>query len=577
MPVGRSFGGCLVLCLSAVVACGGGDDGTPGGGTGGAAGGAGGSATGGGSTGGSAGSGAYGSSTCPVPEHDWSSTPGGPRVLFSDLTSGPHTGGEQDLGAFVTLYGEGFGEARGDSTVTVGGAEVGRYVTWGRNNTFARGLDRIVVQLGPAATTGDIIVTVAGQASAGLPFAVRTGAIYFVDPDAPGASDANAGSAEAPFATLWAPRGVMQAGDITYLRGVFDQLDPGAQGWDTHLFLSAANAQTGTSTAPIAYAGYPDDSPTIGSAAARRGILLNQDDGPLEHYVFANLVFTRMGSALPLSGVGQRVVGSCFFDGGEDDSGMIGVNGAASDIHVLGNLLVRNGAPQEKLHHAFYVGGFGVNTDIELAFDHIEGQEGGRAVQVFGHLAGDWVDGLSIHDNFLAASELNNVTLGGSDAGDAPLLGDVEVYNNVIIGAGAEGLRINDPGGNFTIRHNTLHANAGAQVRVDRAGVQHILFDNDLLSAAAGQSYVTFDPANADSSALSASHALCFGNGPCDAWIQNAVSGDPLFVGEADFGLGPGSPAIDAGITTPIARDHVGTVRPVGAGFDIGAFERAVE
>ena len=58
------------------------------------------------------------------------STPGnglasttGLRIFFTDLTSGPRSGGQDDKGAFVTIYGNGFGETRGASTVTVGGGE----------------------------------------------------------------------------------------------------------------------------------------------------------------------------------------------------------------------------------------------------------------------------------------------------------------------------------------------------------------------------------------------------------------------------------------------------------------------
>ena len=77
----------------------------------------------------------------------------GPRLFFTDLESGPNTGGQDNLGAFVAVYGEGLGAQRGTSTVTVGGSEVARYVIWGENNG-ARQMDKLVVQLGPAAASG---------------------------------------------------------------------------------------------------------------------------------------------------------------------------------------------------------------------------------------------------------------------------------------------------------------------------------------------------------------------------------------------------------------------------------------
>ena len=56
-----------------------------------------------------------------------------PRLLFTDLESGPNNGGKDNLGAFITLYGEGFGAQRGgNSKVTIGGIEVAKYVSWGQ-------------------------------------------------------------------------------------------------------------------------------------------------------------------------------------------------------------------------------------------------------------------------------------------------------------------------------------------------------------------------------------------------------------------------------------------------------------
>src|SRR5207253_2293362 len=44
-----------------------------------------------------------------------------PRIFFSDLDSGPNTGGQKNHGAWVTIWGKGFGAERGASTVTIGG------------------------------------------------------------------------------------------------------------------------------------------------------------------------------------------------------------------------------------------------------------------------------------------------------------------------------------------------------------------------------------------------------------------------------------------------------------------------
>ena len=68
------------------------------------------------------------------------STPA-PRIFFSDLDSGPNSGGESVsgfTGAYVTLYGNFFGASQGSSTVTWNGqnclrvvSPTGSYNGWG--------------------------------------------------------------------------------------------------------------------------------------------------------------------------------------------------------------------------------------------------------------------------------------------------------------------------------------------------------------------------------------------------------------------------------------------------------------
>ena len=75
-----------------------------------------------------------------------------PRIFFSDLESGPNIGGQKNQGVWVTIWGKGFGAERGASTVTIGGGAAAEYPIW--TDT------KITFQLGPAAKTGDIVVSV---------------------------------------------------------------------------------------------------------------------------------------------------------------------------------------------------------------------------------------------------------------------------------------------------------------------------------------------------------------------------------------------------------------------------------
>src|SRR5215470_5761377 len=88
-----------------------------------------------------------------------------PRIFFTDITSGPNTGGENNSGAFVTLYGTHFGAIRDASTVTIGGQPVARYVVWGIPWLWYQ---KIIVQLGPRAVTGEIVVHTGSGESNGI-------------------------------------------------------------------------------------------------------------------------------------------------------------------------------------------------------------------------------------------------------------------------------------------------------------------------------------------------------------------------------------------------------------------------
>jgi hypothetical protein len=301
-------------------------------------------------------------------------------------------------------------------------------------------------------------------------------------------------------------------------------------------------------------------------------LLLQSGDG-LSYYVIGNLTFTQAWEQLPLSGIGHRVIGNYFHDGAAMDGAAIGMV-ASSQIKVFGNLLHHNGEPGNKFVHGLYIQGFGTVSDVDFGWNQIQDHQGGRAIQLYGHQAGDLMDNIRIHDNLLAGSELNNITIGGSDGG-TEVIGTVYFYNNIVVGAGAEGLRVNDPQGTFYIQNNTFYNNDTSQVYLQRAGTGRVTLQDNILYAGTGQAYYTFEPGGATSASFNASHNLVYNAGPCPAWDASCVNADPNFVSLAagDFRLQAVSPALDAGVSTGRNRDYVGVVRPQGVAYDIGAYE----
>jgi len=55
------------------------------------------------------------------------STSSDPLILYTDITSGPNSGGERNDGSYLTIFGTHFGATRGISTVTINGRAVAQY------------------------------------------------------------------------------------------------------------------------------------------------------------------------------------------------------------------------------------------------------------------------------------------------------------------------------------------------------------------------------------------------------------------------------------------------------------------
>jgi IPT/TIG domain len=90
-----------------------------------------------------------------------------PRIIATDLQSGPNTGGPNNKGAIVTLYGFGFGATQGASNISVGGISADNYLSW--SNT------KISFQIGTAAASGNVLVNTSAGVSNPKPFTVRSG------------------------------------------------------------------------------------------------------------------------------------------------------------------------------------------------------------------------------------------------------------------------------------------------------------------------------------------------------------------------------------------------------------------
>jgi hypothetical protein len=559
------LGTLLGVILAGSMACSGGSDTSIVGGTGGTAhGGGGGSGAGAGGIGaGGSGAGGTGGGIIGV-------DPGSPVIFYTDLASAPP-------GAYVTLWGNGFGDTQGTGSVTLAGAPIATVVSWSMR------MLELKLPANPAA--GDLVVTTDSGASPPMPLGIHSGVLYFVSPSGndswSGTSETASGN-DGPFQSLTAGRSALAPGDVLYVRaGTYTGED------NYNAVLSLYDVPSGSAAAPIAIVGYPSEDAIIGDHTLSRSFSLYTGDGgpPLDYLVFAKLDLRPSCDGIELlNGDHGRFVGN-EISGATDacQNGVIEAQGT-SDWKILGNYLHDNG--NTKLEHGVYLGGYGSQSGWEIAWNRIQNQSGGRAIQLYGHTTDDHIAGVSIHDNEILDIDRDGIVLGATDA-DVLHLSDISIVNNIFVRAGrcvGAGVRVdNDTATGITILHNTFFDDGAGNVACDQSSGElgsALLFEmgvavsvsNNLIVAQGSEPYLDEQTAPG---VVGGSNNLFFGNGAAPSWDAAAQTGDPLLVNAAglDLHLSPGSPAIDHAASSSVAADHDGVKRPQGAAPDIGAYE----
>jgi IPT/TIG domain len=529
-----------------------------------------------------------------------------PRLFFSDLESGPNTGGENGKGAWVTVWGKGFGATQGTSTVSVGGGLVANYPVWSDG--------KITFQLGSAAATGNIVVNVAGAgASNGLPFTVRGGNIFFV---ASNGSDANAGSATAPWKTIIKAKNTIAAGDIAYLENGVTQTTEDT--FTAYLSMDRqGSSNSGTAAAPKALVAYPGATVTVGVAGGLHYGIRTPNIGTDEDYwVISQLHIIGGTQAMDIGGTGWRIIGNDMQCPGADDQvgcfEMSGANQArfyGNDVHNAGI-----NPTSSKYYHAVY---FSTDSNhVDVGWNHIHDNFTCRALQFHSSPlcspscgAGDTTGfnqyDLHVHDNLIHGDNCNGINFATVD----PSKGTVEAYNNVIYNVGRmDPLQLGASfsciylanitnngaagGGTVNVFNNTLSdcaANNSSNAQGSRGafgvagGASTTLFMNlrdNVVYQNAGEIYI-----DGSKTQIKGDHNLWFGAGAAPTQTTNNLNVDPLFANRSagDLHLTASSPAKDAGVTvlsnnslvfnsgTPTDKD--GVLRPQGTAVDLGAFE----
>lgn len=528
-----------------------------------------------------------------------------PRVFFTDLDSGPNTGGENNRGTILTIYGKNFGATQGASTVTIGGNPVAAYLQWnGTVGDGRMGLQKIAVAIGSGVTGTSlpIVVTVNGQASNNdVPFTVRSGNIYCVSitgNDANNGKFTTATGGTGCFRTLQKARDSMAAGDISYVLNGFSATTEEA--YHATFYLSDGGGASGRN---VAYVGYPGATATIGDPSYVSGyieydmaISISAWTQSTNYITLANLTLRARRSAIGMQGVGHRIVGndiSCPNSVNNQDGCVATFANNGAPVYFYGNYIhdISNGSTTvinsvTKLYHAMYMDAG--SNHYYVAWNEWANSKGDRGLQIYNSTAA--VYDIHIHDNLFHDIRGNCMTLAETD----PSRGPVEVYNNVLDGCG-QGPDFTDGGGtpmdciykpgssyssgsgNIEVYNNTLHscgsnndgkASPGAAFDCGSGGPS-VRYRNNVVYTTTG-SYADLGCGVCDTN-------LFYGVGSAPGACTNNKNVDPLFVNRSghDFHLQTGSAAIGSGLNLGLLVDFDGTARPVTGAPSLGAFEPA--
>jgi len=145
---------------------------------------------------------------------------GAPKILYTDILSGPNTGGENNNGIYLSIFGTGFGSTQSTSTVEINGVEVAAYNCWDCSDQQGRSdIQKITVQPGSSVSTGAVEVIVSATSSnLDHTFTVAAGDIFYVDNTAAGGGDGSFATPYTNYITTWGLAG-FGAGDFIVVRG----------------------------------------------------------------------------------------------------------------------------------------------------------------------------------------------------------------------------------------------------------------------------------------------------------------------------------------------------------------------
>ena len=512
-----------------------------------------------------------------------------PVIFFTDTSFAARSGGEHGLGSYLTLYGLRFGPSKSASShVFVAGREVARYTAWNpaenpSSRTRARGLDSVIVELGPETPAGsvELVVMVGGRRSNAITVDIVANArVLFVDPGYSGAG--SDGSLAQPLTslrqlrerTVIGGRGI-GSGDIVFLRaGNYDAVDaPSTSVLD---FVNGGVGVPGLAggtgphggTTPFAIVGYPLERAIVGVSGVTGSVAMRLEN-PDVRVEIANLDLTESELSVtfffPGQGNGARIVGNRLR--GHSPAGYLLQLASSGGFIVLGNRFLES--PQD--NGPLISQGAGAEPLLcEFAWNEME------RVGDCGRFGFSNVHTLLYHDNCCNVPRWSDLELEALHQGSS-------IHNNVIIGGGklwVDNLVADATAPQVRIAHNTMLGVTHGLVRTNPAfATPQIVFANNVFDGAGTTTVADPNVRSAVSAEGNVYHDVAGGTTP--SGDSSPIAANLLLTASADACPSDGeyepqrapsaSPALDAAVPSSICADYFGRVR--GAAPDIGAVE----
>lgn len=398
---------------------------------------------------------------------------------------------------------------------------------------------------------------------------------YFISKDG---NDGWEGDESNPWLTVQKAANTLIASDIVYIKeGNYNE--------------RAIPQNSGTPGNYITYTAYPEHTPTIdgtGKTWSWDGLFHIQNKNYIR--VSGLRVIQSEGFGVLSRNSNQIIIENCYTYN-TYESGIAARDGS-SNIIIDGNEveLACNGGGQECISLSG-VDTFEVSNNIvhrtgpeDVGGEGIDAKAGCKNGKIYkNHVydlteLGIYVDAWNVltQNIDIYQNTVHDCTLGiviASEQGGT--INNINIYNNIAYNNQYSGVEIapwhvGGPMNNIKIINNTLYNNSSKGIWMHHTNVQNVVIRNNICSQNANQIVA------ASLENVTVDHNLI--DGPTEVYGTDYITGDPKFVNPVvDFHLQSDSPAINVGSSASApSYDYDEIRRPVGTGYDIGAYEYAL-